>query len=389
MTITYLIPQRFHYIKDIQKIEYNGINLNTSYLLDIMSESIMRYHTYGNRSYRLHSLILKEIYGKFYNYYMDFLIENNFIHIVSDYMVDLKARTYKLYPGIMNDTVPVDVFPNKFTEKKKRITFKHPEQHSPILSDVRGFLQSDITRISIDHVGAIEWIDKEKEEGNLTIEQHTKSKISIDKIKRNDIYCKFDKFGRMHTNFTTLKKHLRNEYVTIDGAKTSEIDIKNSQPFFLANLILSENKEISISDEFKKFKNRVINGTFYDEFLVSNPDVFKSRPDVKKFVYKVLFGMNREKCLLNDTFKQEYPLIHSFVVDFKKKNNNYKSLSYKLQRLESDFIYNDVIAVLKSFNIDVPMFTVHDSIVCKESDMGYVKEMFDTFMEEKVKILLS
>lgn len=389
MTITYLIPQRFHFFKDIQKIEYNGINLNTSYLLDIMSESIMRYHTYGNRSYRLHSLILKEIYGKFYNYYMDYLLENNFIYLVSDYVVEVKARTYKLYPGIMNDTVPVDIFPSKFTEKKKRIAFKYPEQHSSILSDVRGFLQNDITRISIDHIGAMEWIDKEKKEGNLTIGQHTKSKIDIDKIKRNDIYCKFDKFGRMHTNFTTLRKHLRHEYVTIDGAKTCEIDIKNSQPFFLANLILAENKEISLSDEFDKFKKRVINGTFYDDFMGSKPDMFKSRPDVKKFVYKVLFGMNRENCVLNDTFKQEYPLIHSFVVDFKKKNNSYKALSYKLQRLESDFIYNEVIAILKSFNIDAPMFTVHDSIVCKESDMGYVKEMFDTLMDEKVKLLLS
>lgn len=388
MTITYLIPLRFHYLKDIQKIEYNGLRLNTSYLLDIMSEGVMRYHLYGNRSYRLYSLILKEIYGKYYNYYMDFLIENKFIYISSDYCVDVKARTYSLYKNMLNESAPIDVFPNKFTEKKKRLSFQHPEQHSPILAEVRNFLEDDIKRISIDHESAIEWLDSEKAEGNITIEQHTKSKMNVDKIKRNDIYCKFDKYGRMHTNFTVLKKQIRNNYITIDGVKTSEIDIKNSQPFFLANLILNENKEVSLSDEFKKFKKRVIDGTFYDEFMNTKPSVFKSRPDVKKFVYKVLFGKNRENCELNNIFKEEYPSIYGFIVDFKTSNNSYKSLSYKLQRMESDFIYNDVIAIMKSFNMDIPMFTIHDSIVCKETDMEYVKETFDVFMEEKIQLLL-
>lgn len=388
MTITYLIPLQFHYLKDTPHFEYNGMKLNTSYLLDILSETIMRYHTYGNRSYRLHSLILKEIYGKYYNYYMDFLIENKIIYISSDYCVEVKARSYRIFPNVINNTAPIDVFPNKFTEKKKRLSFQYPEQHSPILSEVRNFLQDDIKRISIDHEGAMKWLDNEKAEGNITIEQHTKSKMNVDKIKRNDIYCKFDKYGRMHTNFTVLKKQLRNNYVTIDGKKTSEIDIKNSQPFFLANLILNENKELSLSTEFKKFKNRVIDGTFYDNFLLSHPSMFKTRSEVKKFVYKVLFGKNREKCELNMTFKQEYPLIYDFIVLFKTINNSYKSLSYKLQRMESDFIYNDVIAIMKSFGLDIPMFTIHDSIVCKETDMVYVKETFDIFMEEKIQLLL-
>ena len=46
----------------------------------------------------------------------------------------------------------------------------------------------------------------------------------------------FDDFGRFHTNYTILKKEIRNNYLTISNEMLIEIDVKNSQPLFFAVL---------------------------------------------------------------------------------------------------------------------------------------------------------
>lgn len=53
-------------------------------------------------------------------------------------------------------------------------------------------------------------------------------------------FGKDDKVGRLHTNITSLKKEFR-KHLHINGQKLIEIDIKNSQPYLSACILLSEN----------------------------------------------------------------------------------------------------------------------------------------------------
>src|SRR5690606_10998345 len=62
--------------------------------------------------------------------------------------------------------------------------------------------------------------------------KRTKAIYSISKLENQNFYYNVDdNVGRFHSNLTNIKKELRN-YITYDGKKLVNIDIKSSQPFF-------------------------------------------------------------------------------------------------------------------------------------------------------------
>ena len=58
-----------------------------------------------------------------------------------------------------------------------------------------------------------------------------------------------------------------------------------------------------------------------------------------------------------------FPTIYQFIKNWKKEKGDYRFLSYELQRLESDFIFNKVIKKLYSLDDEIKIITVHDSII--------------------------
>jgi hypothetical protein len=166
----------------------------------------------------------------------------------------------------------------------------------------------------------------------------------------------------------------------IDGEETCEIDIKNSQPLFL-NKIIDDNKTlISLSDELNLYRSLTMNGSFY-QFLQINLDI-KEKKLVKDMIYKVFFGKNYTN-KFDKNFKSIFPKLYDFIITFKSINQDYKSLSYKLQNLESNFIYNNVIKDIYQSYENIKLITCHDSIICKKSDFKIVKSIFDKHLENE------
>lgn len=163
-----------------------------------------------------------------------------------------------------------------------------------------------------------------------------------------------------------MKKEIRNQCIKIENESTYERDIANSQPFFLAKLLKDEN--IKYSSDIQDYINDVLSGLIYDKIAeIKNI----SRKETKTLFYEYLFGSSAKTF---KEFQEKYVSVSKFIRQYKRKN--YKSLSHKLQRLESDFIFNSVCKRL--VGDDVRFYTIHDSIVVKQSDKSILDEVFDS-----------
>lgn len=190
--------------------------------------------------------------------------------------------------------------------------------------------------------------------------KYHKNRMSLENIATGDLFFVFDSHGRLHTNFTVLRKDIRSNCLTLGGESVVEVDIRNSQPFFLAALIWSDpaNRE---SSEIKRFVESASLGLIYDE--VQEAGITVSRDEAKTAVYVVLFGRNGSSGP-NVGFQSIYPEVYDWVVEFKRSAGDYRALSHRLQRMESDLIYGRVLPRVYEALPGVPLFTVHDSIVC-------------------------
>jgi hypothetical protein len=383
------IPSKYSYLTKDKKIQYNGVNLKTDYIINIINEVMMKY--YFNKEdlidkeihFNMWSSILRKNYGSKYNYYINYLIESDFIYLVSDYYKNKKARTYKL-----NISNALDVKKCRITDKI--ILKKHTKEflqksflelnNSPIPINIRRRLVDDLYHIKIDIDSSTNYLKYLKDNKLISYNKYIKNTISIDNISNNNIFFKFDEYGRLHTNFTVLKKYIRQNYLTINGELTYEIDMKNSQPYFLT-VIMKEQMDIQkiIKKDVSRYIDLVHNGLIYEEFI--NKFELSDRDEAKIMMYKVLFGQNGNTRKENKMFYSLFPNVYSFIKDYKSVNDNYKSLSHDLQLLESKFIFNTVVDnIYKSYD-NMNLFTIHDSISCKMSDKNKVEEIFNFYKD--------
>lgn len=222
---------------------------------------------------------------------------------------------------------------------------------------------------------------------------------------------------RLHTSISNmktelLKRNLENLY---------EIDIRNSQPFFLKILIeyfvtdkkhkyntinienrnntffivsyidslVSENHQYigdksiiqhlfnssSSKNELLRFSTFVDSGKFYEPFMEK---AGLSRDESKVLMYKILFSKNTSFKKDKQIFSKMYPSIFQFTEWIKE--NNYKLLSNLLQCLES-YIVITVLSKRLVENGIVPI-TKHDSIIIKPHQKEKALSIFKEVMQQ-------
>jgi hypothetical protein len=162
----------------------------------------------------------------------------------------------------------------------------------------------------------------------------------------------------------------------IDGEETFEIDIKNSQPLFLTKVI-ELNQTIVDKDEFEFYKLLTYGGNFY-KFLQDKLHL-KDKKTTKDLTYKVLFGKNYQN-KYDKLYQSLFPSIYDFIKQFKKQMGDYRSLSYELQRTESEFLFNKVIKEIAINFPNTKLITCHDSLICKISDREKVTNIFNRLL---------
>jgi len=368
-----------------ETVEYDGIRLKSSYLIDIVHTLLIKYYTLSKNDikinfFNLSSTILQRKYGNRYAFYFYYLMENNIIEIVSEYLVGSKSKTYALTDITLKSEILRYRNSDTVLLKKHKKSMLDNEiksiNYSPIELDIRKKLIDDLNYVSIDMTKSINILNQIE-----SSESKSKNAYSVESIKLGDIFYNFDDFGRMHTNFTILKSDIRKSCLYIEDESIEELDIRNSQPLFLA-LILSKNLENIDSEEYKFFKNCVIKGEIYKYFM-DECDVYDKK-SVKELIYKVLFGRNKPN-KENKIFKSLFPSIYKFIRAYKKKKGDYRTLAYLLQRSESNFLFNKFVKSLYEEIDGIRLFTIHDSVSYPTKYSKKVKDIFDREIKKLIK----
>lgn len=344
-------------------IIYKGSRLKSVNLVYLIDLFLNRYIFFNKDNVKLNSRVLKWFYGGNYYKYLEYLIDNEFIYLYKNYSVGNKSKCYKLTNKAKdNGYISANVeIPQKMVQKSILLN----DKFSNIDELVKNKLINDLYSVELNIDKAKEWIDKnlDKNDKSYFINNNICTKIN-----NRDIYYSFDNYGRFHTNFTVLKKEIRTNFLTINGSKLKEIDITNSQPFFL--YLLMKDKGFT---EFNGFDNDVLNGTIYDKIKEISG---ASRKEVKVNVYSVLFGRNMTKNYWNKLFNSLYPEVHQWIVNYKKENKNYKIIAQHLQALESEFMFKQVIPSIIAVDKNIKLITIHDSVMIQEQYYTLVKNIF-------------
>ena len=382
------IPGRFNYLTKNKKILYKEKNLKTDYIINLIHEFMIKYFfstDLSSLNINLWSLILRKKYGMYYNYYINYLIDEKFIRLSSDYYVAKKTKTYQINYFDIGSLIRVKIYDNILLKKHSKNFLERnitEYNNSPIPIDTKRKIVDDIYHVKIDYDSSFELLKKLKEDGEIDNIKYFKNLLSINGIKDNHLFFKFDSYGRFHSNFTILKKDIRKNFLKIDNDEVCELDIKNSQPFFLSLLMKKYKADWKELPDVERYFFTVNNGIIYDD-IVEKVDSIKTRNDAKLLVYKVLFGKNGDFKKTSKIFKEIYPNILKFIQNYKENKGDHKVMSHELQRIESDFIFNNVINKIKKKNSKIRIITVHDSIIfpCK-----YEKEVSKIFYDELNKL---
>ncbi|MDD3978510.1 MAG: hypothetical protein PHI15_10235, partial [Methanomicrobium sp.] len=244
----------------------------------------------------------------------------------------------------------------------------------------------------------------------------------IDRIEKKQFYLSVDEnVGRFHSNLTNLKKEIRN-YITYNGQKLVNVDIKNSQPLFstllfnkdfynqkglfnifhipshtsiLSNNIHSfTNTTIMIVKVLEKYGNQDIikyiemvnSGSFYEKISkLMFPNENFDKKKVKPMIFTVFFSNNKymgqPKAKAKKKFKEILP--YTYEVFRLLKLCDHTALSRILQRIESIIMIQNVVPRIANERPDLPIFTIHDSVVTTVGNEEYVSKVI---LEEIIRL---
>ncbi len=292
--------------------------------------------------------------------------------------------------------------------------------HNNRLPEFLKQMRIEFMELDLDYSKAEKWILSEPDEV-----KRISYEISLQQLKDKRFrYFKRNKTNfRLDSNLTNLKSDFR-QFIIGDYVS---IDLKNSQPFFLNQLLKSIINNTAIHEStlcckilnidlvktfgikrlkrvllirqkpnkskmanLKSYEYSVNNGSLYDDFLNSfGGDITRSK--VKEIMFKVMFSKNQNYA----GFKQIVPFekdkkifaeVFPFVYDCIKflKDRDHKILPVTLQRIES-YIFIDCIAKKLTETGIVP-FTIHDSVIVKSADQGKAMKIIEDVFQQHYSV---
>ena len=344
-----------------------------SYIIDIIHNLLLKYFLRKENSFSLSSLILKEKYGHLYNYYIEYLLNEGIIILKKNYLKGSNARVYALNAEIISgEIIRFNNCDKILLKKNKAKHFGYEIDNNNIIDkDIKFRMIQDLYSVEIQLDKAIFYLGTLKDKNDT----YHRSKYSAESIAQKDIFYHFDKYGRMHTNFTILKSFIRKNCLLIDGEEICEVDIRNSHPFFLSILIKTSDTNWVNKEEFDVFFNLSTSGNYY-QYLMDKLNL-DSKDEAKEITYRVLFGQNRKNSKCDLQFSKLFPTIHFFIKLYKKEFSDYRILAHHLQRAESNVIYNRVIRRVLDLNPSIKIITIHDSLIIQKKWESVVSRILD------------
>jgi hypothetical protein len=386
---------------------------------------------------------------KFRNYdkYINFLLSHN-IFITDNHCINgKKSRGYKYSPmyeaaGIKSATIHdshliksinkhCDI-PAAKAKKYKHLLFWYNSKLTIDYNTAVAFLEADLNRKLLNP--SLRDLDKEDKPKDPYL-QHKCALHNLEMIKERNFNLSIDdNVKRLHSTISNFRSTLRN-CISFGGRKLLSIDVKNSQPYLstvLLNILfwregkLGENCTILDINKFydNKFKNifndtdnklysfvtlvnsyvkqagsdlhryitLVQQGKFYaylgEEFTKILELDYTDKKHLKPIVFQVFFSastyLHQAKAKHKRIFKDLFPDLYEIFSLIKKSDK--ANLPRLLQRIESHLILNVITKRIARERKNLPIFTIHDSIVTTdEGDNGaYIRKVME---EEFIKAI--
>lgn len=235
---------------------------------------------------------------------------------------------------------------------------------------------------------------------------------AAERIAGGDLWFVRDEFGRVHTPITSLPSALRC-CLTIRGENLVGIDLNNSQPLFLG--LAAQRKALQDMDlqrerdkKFPLFSSKTNNpqptnqptqpthpykgddfqdklseiddylrvcmeGQFYETLAGAD----RTRQQAKDALFVPLFGecQYAYRGWLWQRFEGRFPAVARFVRD--AKSRDYRRLAYLMQGEESAFFIDRCCGRIMRERPDLPLLTIHDSLVTLPEHVKYVQGVID------------
>ena len=127
------------------------------------------------------------------------------ILLKKNYYAGKSSRMYALSQEILSGKISRYEHCDKFLIRKyisKHLQFEL-DKNNLISKQIKLKLIEDVYKVSIEFERAIFYLDSLK---NEDLDIYNRNKYSVESINKNHIFYHFDSYGRMHTNFTILKR---------------------------------------------------------------------------------------------------------------------------------------------------------------------------------------
>jgi|GEM_PF-4332657 len=343
----------------------------------------------------VHSELFRKLTFRDYNKYLNSFVKHGLLERKNYFAQKHKCNKYRIRVSnkLIVSNIEVSIEKHSLIKKlKNRIMPSAKQKYAHLFNWIS---DEDFT---IDYNGAIDKIN------GSDIKSCIKTNLiqSVNAIRDKNIrFICHSSDKRLHTNITNLKSFLR-QFLYYKNKKLVNVDLKNSQIYFLAMLLLliKHNKEIIIDNntiilhipsesidatELKRFVDLTIQGNFYpvlgqeliDEVGYNNTyekRKFNSKKKMlqcdfydnpkllmKPIIFEVLFSRNETTSNEKKWFSKKFPTICAVLM--KIKEVDYKKLAILLQNFESDVILNKVIKHISKNHPNIFMLTIHDSIM--------------------------
>ena len=263
---------------------------------------------------------------------------------------------------------------------------------------------------------------------------------SVIALERGDREYKVDRYGRRHTNLTSLNSRLRTS-LRWKGQSLQEVDIRTSQPVILATALRlassvewcskmskwlrvfskyaerdqamagacmwTEKMQSECQQGLKtaktlrdvsrmvvgwragvgKFEKSVCNGTLYDEMYFAVHGVplpeEKRRSFKEVFFEKVFYGQAKEPSEVKKAFQKAFPEVFSIIQ--KLKEPCWRAFPCLMQKIESVFVIERAAKRFLEERPGQPILTIHDSFMVLPADADFAERcIIEAFQEAGV-----
>lgn len=347
---------------------------------------------------------LKQVIGNQYAETVRYLITINSIQTSGSYKVNARPLGY----CFAQPDQPIIKRPAPASILRKLLLEQH--RHIKGLSPIERHLLSWFLMLDVDLTLVHDTISKGVGDGSITKPNAALATLML--IADNHLNFKRCRWGRIHTPVTRLVKPLR-QTLRIDGQPLVGVDVACSQPMILClflpremdgittalplvqpivsqNLITNSNTSTynppipGVVGDIERYISLCESGQLYEHLMTAaGIEVTPaSRNKFKKTLFnKVFYGRRNRRGPVVEAFKREFPAVYATIEQMKQRN--YRRLAQKMQKAESRLMIDTVCRRLMKDHPDVPVITIHDSILTTPPHVEIVQNIIREAFQAK------